>query len=61
MDPGSPRLRRPPAGGNGTARLEALVPVPVGVAVAVTVALLLHSPAVGLLLGWDTVAVLYIG
>jgi uncharacterized membrane protein len=34
--------------------------VSIGVVVAVTVALL-HSPAVGLLLGWDTVAVLYIG
>jgi uncharacterized membrane protein len=45
--------------GNGSARLEVLVPVPIGAAVAVTVALL-HSPAVGLLLGWDTVAVLYI-
>jgi uncharacterized membrane protein len=36
------------------------VPVPIGVAVAVTAALL-YSPAVGLLLGWDTVAVVYIG
>ena len=43
-----------------SARVEALVPVSIGVVVAVTVALL-HSPAVGLLLGWDTVAVLYIG
>ncbi|MCW2534837.1 MAG: hypothetical protein JWQ26_536 [Modestobacter sp.] len=60
MDPRSTRPRQPPARGEGSARLEALVPVPIGVAVAVTVALL-HSPAVGLLLGWDTVAVLYIG
>jgi uncharacterized membrane protein len=53
---------RPRSGprGNGSARLEALVPVLIGAAVAVTAALL-HSPAVGLLLGWDTVAILYIG
>jgi uncharacterized membrane protein len=51
---------RPPARRKGSARLEALVPVPIGVAVAVTAALL-NSPAVGLLLGWDTVVVLYIG
>ncbi len=43
-----------------SARLEALAPVPVGIAVAVAGALL-GSPAEGLLLGWDTVAVLYIG
>jgi uncharacterized membrane protein len=60
MDQRSARLRRPPVRGEGSARLEALVPVPIGGAVAVTVALL-HSPAMGLLLGWDTVAVLYIG
>jgi uncharacterized membrane protein len=60
MDPRSARLGRRPARGDGSARLEVLVPVPIGVAVAVTAALL-HSPAVGLLLGWDTVAVLYIG
>jgi uncharacterized membrane protein len=60
MDPRSARLGRSPARGEGSARLEVLVPVPIGVAVAVTAALL-HSPAVGLLLGWDTVAMLYIG
>jgi uncharacterized membrane protein len=60
MAPRATRLRPPPARGGATARLEALVPVSIGVVVAVTVALL-HSPAVGLLLGWDTVAVLYIG
>jgi uncharacterized membrane protein len=57
MDPSS---ARPPARGEGSARLEILVPVPIGVAVAVTAALL-HSPAVGVLLGWDTVVVLYLG
>jgi uncharacterized membrane protein len=36
------------------------VPLAVGATVAVAAALL-HSPAVGLLLGWDTVAVLYLG
>jgi uncharacterized membrane protein len=56
----STRRRPPPARARVSARLEALVPVSIGVVVAVTVALL-HSPAVGLLLGWDTVAVLYIG
>jgi uncharacterized membrane protein len=60
MAPHSARPRRPPARRNGSARLEALVPVTIGAAVAVTAALL-HSPAVGLLLGWDTVAVLYTG
>jgi uncharacterized membrane protein len=59
MDPKSARLRRPPVRGEASARLEALVPVPIGAAVAVTMAAL-HSPAMGLLLGWDTVAVLYI-
>ncbi|MCW2783303.1 MAG: hypothetical protein JWR35_3752 [Marmoricola sp.] len=60
MDPNSARPGRRPARGEGSARLEILVTVPIGVAVAVAAALL-HSPAVGLLLGWDTVAVLYLG
>jgi uncharacterized membrane protein len=60
MEPRSARLRRPRIRGDSSAWLEVLVPVCVGAAVAVT-ATLLHSPAVGLLLGWDTVAVLYIG
>jgi uncharacterized membrane protein len=60
MEPRRARLRRPPVRGDGSARLEALVPVLIGVVVAVTAALL-HSPAEGLLLGWDTAAVLYIG
>jgi uncharacterized membrane protein len=60
MEPNPARLGRHPTRGEGSARLEALVPVLIGVAVAVTAALL-HSPAVGLLLGWDTVAVLYVG
>jgi uncharacterized membrane protein len=60
MDPYPARLRPRPVRGEGSARLEALAPVPIGVAVAGTVTLL-HSPAMGLLLGWDTVAVLYIG
>jgi hypothetical protein len=59
MDPRS-RLRRPPVRGDGSARLETLVTVQIGIAVAV-IAALLYSPAVGLLLGWDTVALLYIG
>jgi uncharacterized membrane protein len=56
----SARRRRRPVRGDRSARLEVLVPVAIGAAVAVTAALL-HSPAVGLLLGWDSVAVLYIG
>jgi uncharacterized membrane protein len=60
MDPRSAALRPPPGRGEGSARLEALVAVPIGAVVAV-IGALLHSPAVGLLLGWDTVAVLYIG
>jgi uncharacterized membrane protein len=60
MDPASARPGHPPARGDASARLEILVPVPIGVAVAL-VAAQLHSPAVGLLLGWDTVAVLYLG
>jgi uncharacterized membrane protein len=60
MDQRSAGLQRRPARGTGSARLEALAPVPIGAAVAVAAALV-HSPAVGLLLGWDTVAVLYIG
>jgi uncharacterized membrane protein len=60
MDPNSDLLGRPPARGEGSARLEILVTVPIGIAVAVAAALL-HSPAVGLLLGWDTMAMLYLG
>src|SRR4051812_17080242 len=60
MEPRSARLRRPPEHEHRSAWLEILVPVSIGAAVAVT-ATLLHSPAVGLLLGWDIVAVLYIG
>jgi uncharacterized membrane protein len=56
----SARVRPPRARGEGSARLEALVPVLVGAVVAVVAALLV-SPVVGLLLGWDTAAVLYIG
>jgi uncharacterized membrane protein len=60
MAPRSARLRGTASLGGASARLEALVPVIIGVVVAMTAALL-HSPAVGLLLGWDTAAVLYIG
>jgi uncharacterized membrane protein len=45
---------------DGSARREALTAVLVGVVVAAAVAAL-HSPVLGLLLGWDTVAVLYTG
>jgi uncharacterized membrane protein len=58
-----PRYARPSRGaarGEGSARLEALVPVSIGAAVAAVTALL-RTPAVGLLLGWDTMALLYIG
>ncbi|MGY1694742.1 MULTISPECIES: DUF1345 domain-containing protein [unclassified Geodermatophilus] len=44
----------------GSARGEALVAVALGVAVAVTVGWA-RSPALGLMLGWDTVAGLYTG
>jgi uncharacterized membrane protein len=60
METRSARVRRSPVHGDGSARLEALVPVLIGAVVA-GIAALLHSAAVGLLLGWDTAAVLYIG
>jgi uncharacterized membrane protein len=60
MEIRSARVRHPPVRGEGSARLEALVPVLIGAVVAV-IACVLHSPAVGLLLGWDTAAVLYVG
>jgi uncharacterized membrane protein len=60
MGPRATGLRRLPVRGERSAQLEVLVPAAIGAAVAVTAAVL-HSPAVGLLLGWDTVAVLYIG
>jgi uncharacterized membrane protein len=60
MGPRAAGLRRPPVRGERSAQLEVLVPAAIGAAVAVPAAVL-HSPAVGLLLGWDTVAVLYIG
>jgi uncharacterized membrane protein len=60
METRSARMPRPPARGEGSARLEALVPVLIGAVVAVVAALLL-SPIGSLLLGWDTAAVLYIG
>jgi uncharacterized membrane protein len=52
-----PRRRRTP--GDGSARREALAAAPLGVAIALA-GVLLGSPAVGLLLGWDAMAVLYI-
>ena len=60
MEKRSARVRRRPVRGEGSARLEALVPVLVGAVVAVVAAWLL-SPEVGLLLGWDTASVLYVG
>jgi uncharacterized membrane protein len=59
MEPRSAPVRRA-VRWEGSARLEALVPVLIGGVVAATAALL-HSPAVGLLVGWDTAAVLYVG
>jgi len=60
METRSARVRHSPVRGEGSARLEALVPVLIGAVVAM-IAAFLHSPTVGVLLGWDTAAVLYVG
>jgi uncharacterized membrane protein len=60
MEQRSAGQRRRSLRGEGSARIEALVPVLIGVVVAL-IAALLHSLLVGLLVGWDVTAVLYVG
>ena len=60
MNPPRAGIRRAGARWEGSARLEAVTAVLVGVVVAAAVAVL-HSPVMGLLLGWDSVAVVYTG
>jgi uncharacterized membrane protein len=60
MNPRCACVRRAAARWDGSARLEALTAVLSGVVVAAAVTAL-HSPVMGLLLGWDTVAVVYTG